>query len=109
MNSRTFKILLIFLFGAAFIIGSALAEGGDGGNKNKQLNKPDGSPIRQYMNINNVSTIIKNTGISDIDVSESASGLVFPKGSNRTAIYISGLLWGCFVGDDPQVRYLSSY
>jgi hypothetical protein len=103
MNSRTFKILLVFLFGAALMIGSALAEG-DGGNKNKQLTKPDGAPIRAYMNINNVSTIIKNTGISDIDPTESASGLVFPKGSNRTAIYISGLVWGAFIEGDPQVR-----
>jgi len=104
MNSRTFKILLIFLLGVAFMIGSALAEGGDGGKKNKQLNKPDGSPIRAFMNINNVSTVIKNDGISDIDVSESGSGLVFPKGSNRTAIFTSGLLWGAFLGGDPQVR-----
>jgi hypothetical protein len=104
MNSRIIKILLVFLFGAAFMIGSAFAEDGNGGNKNKQLNKPTGTPIRAFMNINNVSTIIKNTGISDIDVNEAASGLVFPKGSNRTAIYVSGFLWGAFVGDDPQVR-----
>ena len=63
MNSRIIKILLVFLFGAAFMIGSAFAEDGNGGNKNKQLTKPDGSPIRAFMNINNISTIIKNTGI----------------------------------------------
>ena len=49
---------------------------------------PQGDPIRAYPNLNNISTIFKNTGISDIDISQSASGLVYPKGSNRTAVYI---------------------
>jgi len=65
---------------------------------------PDGDPIRAYLNLNNISTIFKNTGISDIDISESSSGFVFPKGSNRTAVYISGLLWGAKIPGDPQVR-----
>jgi hypothetical protein len=103
MKSRIFKILLVFLFGAAFIAGSAFAEG-EGGNKNKQLNKPTGQPIRAYMNINNISTVIKNAGTSDIDVFESNAGLVFPKGSAKTAIFESGLVWGAMIEGDPQVR-----
>ncbi|RKZ00397.1 MAG: hypothetical protein DRQ13_00515 [Ignavibacteriae bacterium] len=103
MNSRIIKILLVFLFGTALMIGSAFAEG-DGGNKQNRLNKPNGAPIRAFMNINNISTVIKNTGISDIDVGESNSGLIFPKGSGKAAIFISGLIWGAKIEGDPQVR-----
>lgn len=104
MKLRIFNILLIFLAGAALMIGSALAEGDSGGNKNTGLRKPDGQPIRAYLNINNISTVIKNTGISDIDVGEANSGLVFPKGSGKTAVFMSGLVWGAFIEGDPQVR-----
>jgi len=92
MNLRIFKILLIFLFGGVLISGSAFAEGDGKGGKNR-LNKPaDGSPIRAYMNINNISTVIKNDGISDIDAGQSNSGLVYPKGSGKTAVFQSGFL-----------------
>ncbi|MGD8306435.1 MAG: hypothetical protein PVF17_07260, partial [Ignavibacteria bacterium] len=57
-----------------------------------------------YLNINNISTVFRNNGISDIDEGESNSGLVFPKGSGKTAVFISGLIWGAFVPEDPQVR-----
>jgi len=103
MNSRIIKILLVFIFGTALMIGSALAEGDSGGSKNR-LNKPNGAPIRAFMNINNISTVIKNTGISDIDVGESNSGLIFPKGSGKAAVFISGLIWGARIEGDPQVR-----
>jgi hypothetical protein len=104
MNLRIFKILLLFLFGGVLISGSAFAEGDGKGGKNR-LNKPtDGSPIRAYMNINNISTVIKNDGISDIDAGQSNSGLVYPKGSGKTAVFQSGFVWGAFVGDDTQVR-----
>ena len=51
-----------------------------------------GFPIRAYLNLNNISTIFKNTGISDIDPSEMASGFVYPFGSGKTAVYESGLI-----------------
>jgi hypothetical protein len=105
MNSKLIKILLSLFLLAALFVGSALAEGGD--KKSNTLNKPLGSPIRAYMNINNISTVIKNTGISDIDEFETNSGLVFPKGSGKTAVFQSGLLWGAYLnisGEfDPHV------
>jgi hypothetical protein len=104
MNSRIFKILLVFLFGGVLISGSTFAEGDGQKNRSNRLNKPDGSPIRAYMNINNVSTVIKNDGISDIDEGQSNSGLVYPKGSGKQAVFQSGLIWGAFVDPDPQVR-----
>ena len=53
-----------------------------------------GSPIRAYLNLNNISTIFKNDGISDINIGQDASGFVYPFGTGKTAVYQSGLLWG---------------
>ena len=41
-----------------------------------------GDPIRAYLNLNNISTVFKNDGISDINVAQDHSGFVFPKGSS---------------------------
>ena len=62
MNSKFIKILLTALLGTAFLIGNVFAEDG-GGKKGNTLNKPTGTPVRAYMNINLISTVIKNTGI----------------------------------------------
>lgn len=106
MNSKTIKILLSIFITVMLLISNTLAEG-DGSKKGTTLNKPLGSPIRAYMNINNISTVIKNTGISDIDPVETNAGLVFPKGSGKTAVFESGFIWGAYlyrVGEfDPHV------
>ena len=103
MNLKIFKILLVLLFGGVLISGSTFAEG-DGKDRRNRLNKITGSPIRAYMNINNISTVIKNDGVSDIDEAESNSGLVYPKGSGKTAVFTSGMVWGAFAPGDDQVR-----
>ncbi|MFC2140016.1 hypothetical protein ACFLR4_05070, partial [Bacteroidota bacterium] len=46
-----------------------------------------------YFNINNISTIIYNDGRADIALTGN-SGFEYPKGSGKTAVYQSGLLWG---------------
>jgi hypothetical protein len=104
MNLRIFKILLEFLFCGVLISGIAFAEGDGQNNRSNGLNKISGQPIRAYMNINNISTVIKNDGISDINVAETNSGLVYPKGSGKTAVFTSGFVWGAYVPGDPQVR-----
>ncbi len=106
MNSKTIKFLLLLLLGSLFTLSNIFAEGGDKGKNGNTLEKP-GSPIRAYMNINFISTVIKNTGISDINAGQDASGLIYPKGSGKTAVYQSGFLWAANVGDpneqDPHV------
>lgn len=67
----------------------------------KKLSKTTGLPNRTKMNINNISTWIYNNGDSDLDPSQNA-GFVFPKGSGKTAIFESGLLWGAKV--DGEIR-----
>ena len=54
-----------------------------------------GDPIRAYLNLNNISTVFKNDGISDINVFQSSSGFVFPKGTGKTAIYDVRINLGC--------------
>ena len=46
------------------------------------------------LNINNLSTEFRNDGWTDRLSSTGYSGFVFPKGSGRTAIFQSGLVWG---------------
>ena len=92
MNSKTIKFFLLLLLGVLFTLSNIYAEGGDKGGNSNTLEKP-GSPIRAYMNINFISTIIKNTGITDINAGQDASGLIYPKGSGKTAVYQSGFLW----------------
>ena len=63
-----------------------------------------GSPIRAYINLNSITTILKNTGLSDISPGQDASGFVYPFGTGKTAVYCSGLIWGAKISSDPQVR-----
>lgn len=64
-----------------------------------------GDPTFTYLHKNYISTVLFNNGIADIDQNTSNSGLVYPKLSGKTAVFISGLLWGTkIVGDEiPHV------
>ncbi len=101
MKTR-FSMPLIALFLGVVLLVPALHAEGDK-SKGKALSKTVGSPIRTYLNINNISTVLKNDGTADIDVAEQNSGLVFPKGSRKTAIFESGLLWGGRVNNELHV------
>lgn len=98
MNKKLIRFLSVMLLLVA-ATGFVLAKGGDG--KKNTLNKTLGEPVYTKFNINNISTWIKNDGQTDINQNGN-SGLVFPKGSNRTAVFQSGFLWGGKV--DGQVR-----
>jgi hypothetical protein len=99
MNSKTSKFLFLF-----FISISLMGYAADGNKKDsKSLNKTQGSPTRSKMNINSVSTFFENDSNSDLSP-DGNSGLVFPKGSGKTAVFESGLIWGAKIAGDPQVR-----
>ena len=60
---------------------------------------------RTYLNCNHISTIFYNDGMSDVIRSNGGqAGFEYPKGSGKTAVYKSGLLWGAFVEGDNQFR-----
>ena len=77
-----------------FFISSVIAQE----NENQQL----GLPIRAYLNLNNISTIFKNDGISDINITGDHPAFVYPFGTGKTAVFMSGFLWGAIV-DDPTI------
>src|SRR3989339_19485 len=105
MNSKAFSFLLLLpLLVLSMSTPGIKAEGDQKGKSSKNLNKIQGTPIRALLNINNVSTVIKNDGITDIDRDEQNSGFIYPKGSGKTAGFESGLLWGVRLEGDPQVR-----
>jgi hypothetical protein len=52
-------------------------------------------------NINNISTYIYNNGLADCQPNNNSS-FVYPKGTDRTAIFCSGVCWGGKV--DGQIR-----
>ena len=83
------------------------AESKKNGGKGKDSPVPSkvtGEPVVTYININNISTVLRSNGTADINVQQTNSGFVYPKGSGKTAIYESGFLWGAKVGADPQPR-----
>jgi len=100
MNKKVFRILNILLILVVFSALTIYAKGG-GDKKVSPLRKANGEPSYTKFNINNISTWIKNDGESDINQNGN-SGLVYPKGSNRTAVFQSGFLWGGKV--DGQIR-----
>lgn len=102
MNSKKFNYLLIFIL-SIFLVSASINAENKGEKERDRLNKPKGTPTRTFLNINNISTQIYNNGDSDIDPSGN-SGLIFPKGSGKGAVFESGLLWGAKITGDPQVR-----
>ncbi len=101
MNNKRLLILLSLMFFNTCIFSVGKTEGND--KKAKSLAKVMGEPGRTFLNINNISTQFYNNGSSDIDPS-GKPGFVYPKGSGKTAVLQSGLLWGAYYPGDPQPR-----
>src|ERR1035437_10908841 len=62
-------------------------------NKNNYVNKNLDQLATSLLDINLISTIFYNNGIGDISPL-GTSGLFYPQGSGKTAVFTSGLLWG---------------
>lgn len=99
MNIKLIRYLSVTLILLAF--SSMVLAKGTGERRSPTLNKTQGAPVYTKININNISTWIKNDGETDINQNGN-SGLVFPKGSNKPAFFQSGFLWGGAV--DGQFR-----
>ncbi|MFA6981169.1 MAG: T9SS type A sorting domain-containing protein [Ignavibacteriaceae bacterium] len=104
MSSKTIKYLLVFLMSILILTTSQLQAEGNKKDSGTKLNKTDAQTASTYLDINNISSFFYNNGISDI-ASSGNSGFVYPKGSGRTAVFTSGLLWGAKVSGflDPRV------
>lgn len=105
MISKKIKYLIVFTLGVLLLSAPVNAESKDkkdGYALSKVTAAP--TPVRTYLDINNISTVIKDDGISDLSYDEKSSGLVYPKGSGKTACYEAGFLWGARIPGDAQVR-----
>ncbi|MCB9207588.1 MAG: hypothetical protein H6611_09840 [Ignavibacteriales bacterium] len=61
--------------------------------KTTNLNKTNVVEHYSIFNINNISTFIYNNGNADLDPTGN-SGFIFPKGTNKPAVFKSGVVWG---------------
>ena len=103
MISKKLRYVLIFMIGALFLAPTLLQAKGDKKDNKTTLQKTTAQTASTYLDINNISTWFYNTGVSDITPNGN-SGLVYPKGSGKTAVFTSGLLWGATVTGDPDPR-----
>ncbi len=104
MNPRMMKILSPILILLFVFVGNSFAEGKDGNRLGKVTGADNimGSPSRTHFNINSISTWIYNNGDSDIKPSGN-SGFIYPKGSNKAAVFESGFVWGATVNGEKRV------
>jgi hypothetical protein len=86
-----------------FLAPGIRAEGNKKDSRNNGLAKTTAQRSTTYLNINQISTFFYNNGISDISALGN-SGLFYPKGSGKTAVYTSGLLWGAKVAGETDPR-----
>lgn len=103
MKTKHLLYVMAILVSMAFLVSGVRAEGPKKGQQGLRSSASSPSPIRTYLNINNISTVLKNDGIADINASEDNSGFVFPKGSRKTAIYESGFIWGGKIAGETRV------
>lgn len=103
MSNRSILTLILVCL-ASLQTGIGKEKNGQGASTPRGPEKTAGTPVFTFMNINNISTVLRNNGIADINPSQTNSGLVFPRGSGKTAIFESGLVWAAKIAGDPQVR-----
>ncbi len=68
------------------------AKGEISGKGKTQVNKVLGTPQATWFTINNVATILRNDGMSDLNGQD--SGFEYPQGSHKTVFYESGFVYG---------------
>jgi hypothetical protein len=70
----------------------------------EKVSSIQGNPSSAFFNINQISTVLKFNGISDVDIYGANSGLVYPKGSGKASVFQSGVLWGALVRSDSSLH-----
>lgn len=103
MTYKTLKHLLVFTISILFLSPGVLQAEGNKKAGGNGLSKTTAQTAQTWLDINNISTYFFNNGISDISPAGN-SGFVFPKGSGKTAVFTSGLLWGAEVTGFPDPR-----
>lgn len=69
------------------------------------IRKASGTPNRVRVNINRLSSGFYNDGLCDVDVTvPSNPGAYYPRGSGKTCLFGSGLMWGAHYGVGGGIR-----
>lgn len=92
MNKRITISVNLFLIIIFFSNNQLFSQKKDAGISSP-IFKINGEPSYTKFNINRISTWFKNDGESDIHQNGN-SGFIYPKGSNKGAVFQSGFLWG---------------
>ena len=90
-----------------FVLGekSGAVERGVKGQRPLQVSSTLGSPNRTHFDINRLQTSFWYDGISDYNYGRVGdAGLIYPKGSAKSAIYNAGLLWDARYGIGGEIR-----
>ncbi len=78
--------------------------------KSSGLAKIETNDLKGYIDINQIYMLFYNNGIGAFDAAGSGtSGLFWPKGSAKTAIYCDGLVWAGYVGTNDLRSGGSTY
>ncbi|MBK8944861.1 MAG: T9SS type A sorting domain-containing protein [Ignavibacteriae bacterium] len=96
------KKLLLFLI-LVIISNNFLAQKKLPINKTETVNKKSVISHFSKFNVNNVSSFFYNDGNTDFDGTFGNSGFEYPKGTNKTAIFESGLVWGAKIDEEVRV------
>lgn len=103
MNKLSNSIICLFVISLLFLTTNIIAKNKvDGTKKIEKTKNIMGSPSRTHFNINNISTWIYNDGQSD-NKPDGNSGFIFPKGSNKAAVFQSGFVWGATINGEKRV------
>ena len=112
-----FKILLkvaILVLICSSLGYSKHRNGGNNGNPFQFAQSPNTVVLQRIrLNANNVDAFFQNTGIFDQNTtSGNLAGLIWPKGSGKTASFTAGLSIGCYIGtaNGPKMaQVMASY
>jgi hypothetical protein len=97
---RIIPIVLLLLFSASLVAAAATTGGTKRRARPARTNPEDAT---QRIDINNISMVVKNTGSFAYDTQTGGSGLEFPKGTGKTAVFAAGLWLGAKVGGGVRV------
>ncbi|MGB2958889.1 MAG: hypothetical protein WBG01_10070 [Bacteroidota bacterium] len=98
-------LVTLSLAGAVCLAGAS--DDGAGRSRGNQLAKPSGLPGLTHFNINRMATPVDAYGRMDIsERSVGRYGLIYPRGSGKSCVFMSGLMWGgrFGIGGDIRVR-----
>ena len=96
--SRVFVVFALLSF-----FTSTQAEEPKGGDKQKGMQKTMTNDATDFISINSVLMYIGNNGMTAHNPSTDASGLEWPRGSGKYAIFTDGLVWGGTVNGETRV------